>query len=414
MTVSIKLYDLQSNLLADLSPIAFERTLRVRHNMPRSFTFRARAGDALLADLRRGATKIVVKEDSDVLFHGRAWIVERTGDGTDNWATITAFDPWMELGFDADDRAGRPVRALKAAGGFINPTFNGGAEVSGPDLIYQVLTNSQQTGDESDATPGEGPLPILVDVDNFDIDVPPALDLNPTHIMSWPILIGDFVTQLVDTGVVDVRMRPLDIGESGDDFHMVEIEARSKIGTDRHATVHFDYWTGSKNATECRHVEDFSTVCNKLYDYLGPPSSAGERFPAGNITPTLASPTLSDAIDASRDLYGVFMQIRLADTSSDDPDAARPLFEALWSAEQAYRVEPRDMLFLAPAAGAKGLFTAPQDFDVGDLVAVNVGGEFGLTLAETQRVYGYDKTWDDLGVAQLSSLLVSADPAAAA
>lgn len=422
MSLVVKIYELgltdDGDELADISDIATECTLRVRHNLARSFEIRDMpAGDSRLtanaADglrkLRRGNRKLIVWEDGDVVFHGRIWIVERTGDATGNFVTVTAFDPWFELGFESDDRAGRPVR--DETGNFITPAF-GDSAISGPQLVFDILTNSAQVGDESDPTPGEGPLPINLDIANFTVAIPPNVDLNPTRIMSWPMMVGDFLTDLVNTGVVDVRLRPVDPSEGFDPYVMVDIECGPDLGTDRHASVHFDYWTGSHTATECRHVEDFSTINNKLYDYLGPPIATGERFPAGNITPSLADDIitgLGDRITDSRDLYGTFMQVRIIDTDSEDPlaDASRPLLKYAWGAEQSYRVEPRETLFITPAPGAS--FDAPSDFDAGDLIAVNVGSDFGLPLAATQRVYGYDKVWGRERVASLGQLLTSAD-----
>lgn len=436
MSLVVKVYDLESNLLADISSIALEKTLRRRHSAARAFVVQAPAGHSLLTtvagdgypNLRKGNRKLVVLEDGDVIFHGRIFDVERVGDGTKNRATITAFDPMMELGFDSEDRAGRPVRGSTTApaagdpfdnydGNFISPQFASSVaaqdEISGPDLIYQVLTNSQNTGAESDPAPGEGPLPILVDVDNFDLDVPPAIDLSPSDTMDWPILIGDFIALLVDTGVVDVEMVPLDPETVADPYHMVEVFARSSIGTDRSGTVHFDYWTGSKNASAARYVESFATVNNKLYDYLGPQVTRN-RWRA-NITP--GSPGAAVDVDTSRTLYGgpgsdkgAFMSIRVFDSLGDE-SASRPLYLALWNAEQGYRAEPRDLLYVTPAPGSKALFSAPQDFDIGDLIAINTGAAFGVTLAESQRVYGYDCTWDRQGVKRLSQLLTSADVA---
>lgn len=420
MTLTVELHDLQSNLLADISDIAFEPRLGVRYNMPRSFQISgAPAGDsrftATAADTFRNLEvldrKLIVWEDGEVVFHGRIFIIQRDGDGTQNTVSISAFDPWMETGFDSDEHAGRPVR--DATGNFITPDF-GADPISGPQLIFDVLTNSQQTGDESDPTPGEGPLPINLDIANFDVDIPPNVDLNPTGIMSWPMSIGDFLTDLVRTGVVDIRMRPIDPAESLDPYAMVDVEAGPDLGTDRHATVHFDYWTGSHNAIACRHIEDGTKMCNKLYDLLGPPleGTGGERF-EGNITPTLADdimPGLGDRITDSRSRYGTFMQIRVVDYTGTDPQAASdPLVRYAWGAEQSYRVSPRDMLFITPAPGAAALYDAPSDFDVGDRITVNVGSDFGLPLAATQRVYGYDKTWSREGVSQLAELLTSAD-----
>jgi hypothetical protein len=418
-TITAKLYDLASNELSDISGISLEKTLNRRLSHSRAFTIAAPAGHSLLTDvagdgypnLRQGNRKLIVWEDGGPgdppLFHGRVFGVERKGDGTQNLATLTAFEPWMELGYEADNRAGRPVR--DATGNFIDPTFTsavgGQTGISGPDLIRQILTNSQGTDTESGAHPGEGPLPIDLSSGTFDLLVPPAVDLSPSDSMSWPLLCGDFIQQLVQTGVVDVDMRPVDPSEGFDPYVMVALSAVSSQGVDRSATVHFDYWTGAKNAAACRHVEDFSTINNKLYDYLAPRRSK-ERW-KGNITP--GSPGTTFDPSASRTLYGgEFMSIRIFDSVGNE-NSARPLFIALWNGEQGFRVEPRDMLFITAASDTKALYEPPADFDVGDLVAVNTGAEFGIALAEKQRVYGYDKTWDRQGIARISGLITSAD-----
>jgi hypothetical protein len=425
--VVAKIYDLQSNELADISAIALEKSLAVAHNGLRTFVITAPAGHSLLTsvvagdgfpNLQKGDRKLIVWEDgvTNPVFHGRIQIVERNGDGTQNLATITGMDFWAEAGYDGDDRAGRYVRGGTVAGtydgNFINPKFagtgTGGADVlSGPDWLLQALTNSQNTGAESDPTPGEGPLPIDLTTGTFDVDVGPAIDLMPSETMSWPLAIGDLMNQLVQTGVVDIVMRPIDPSEGLDPYAMVAVSAVSASGTDRSATVHFDYFTGSKNAKGCRHVDDFQTICNKLYDYLGPPKAGGTRW-TGNITPGSPGTTV-DPTD-SRTRYGVFHQIRIKDTTGTE-SSSRPLYIADWNAEQGYRIFPRDLLYITPADDAKALYQPPADFDVGDLIAINVGADFGLALADTQRVYGYTKTWSRENVASVSELLTSADAA---
>jgi hypothetical protein len=397
--------------IADISAIALERSLKRRLNQTRAFTIAAPAGHDLLVataddgyrNLRPGNRKLLVWEDGKVIFHGRVFGVERKGDGRQNLVTITAFDPWMELGYEADDRAGRPVR--DDTGNLITPKFvssaGGGAAVSGPDLVYQAFTNSLSTGTESDPHPGEGPLPVAL-TGVFDVDVPPAVDLSVALDMDWPVMLGDFVNRIVETNVVDVDMRPVDPSEGFDPYVMVELSSRSRLGTNRVESVHFDYWTGAFNAQECRHVEDFATVCNKLYDYLGPRVSKTRwkgLIPSGAVDPA-----------ASRGLYGTFMQLRVFDTLGYE-NSVRPLFQALYDAELGWRVEPRQLLYITPCPDHAALFEAPADFDAGDLVAVNVGAEFGIELAEAQRVYGYDKTWDRQGVARISELVTSADAA---
>lgn len=420
--ITALLYDLASNELADISTIALEKTLTRQLNQARSFTITAPAGHTLLTtvagdgypNLRKGNRKLVVWEAGipNPIFHGRIHTVERNGDGTQNLVTITAFDPLMELGYDPD-RAGRPVR--DSTGNFINPSFTGTGidptTISGPDLIRQILTNSQVSGPESPGPGGEGPLPIDVSSGTFDIDVPPAVDLNCLDTMDWPVLCGDFIQQLVQSGVVDVELTPLDPATALDPYFMVMLSAVSGLGTDKSGTVHFDYFTGALNASACKHVEDWTTVNNKLYDYLGP--RIDQSHWKANITPSIAPPGLATTIAASRALYGgpgggQMMSIRVFDSIGTE-FSSRPLYIALWNAEQGYRVEPRNLLYITPNPDAKALFDALFDYDAGDLIAINTGADFGIALAETQRVYGFTKTWSRENVARVSQLLTSAD-----
>lgn len=435
-SITAHIYDLASNLLADISGISLEKTLKRRHDMARTFELQSFSGHSLLTsvvagdglpNLRKGCRKLVVWEDGgpgdQPIFHGRITGVERVGDGTKNRVTITATDPLPELGVGGADGSGRPVR--DGDGNFIDPTFfgtgTGGPDViSGPDLIFQALTNSMN----GDPTLGEGAFPIALTGD-FDLDVPPAVNLTLGDKMDWPIQIGDFISQLIATGVVDINLRPLDIGEDADPYKMVSLSAVSLFGTDLSGTVHFDYWTGLKNASNCRHVEDWTTICNKLFDYLGP--RLDKEHWKGNITPTApekdgrswdditGDTSVEDRIAASRALYGgpdggQMMVIRAFDTIGTESSVGnRDLYIQLWLGEHNFRVEPRDMLFITPAIDDKGLFIPPQDFDTGDLIAVNTGAAFGVALAEAQRVYGYDKTWSREGVVRISELITSAD-----
>jgi hypothetical protein len=423
-----KLYDLASNELADVTPISLEKTMSRRLSGIRTFTIQAPAGHTLLTstagdgypNLRRGNRKLLVWEDGTIIFHGRVWTVERNGNGTENLVTITAQMPLAELGYEGNGTAGRPVRGSTIQptagdpfgeydGNLVTPLFASSVAaqdgISGPDIILQILTNTQNTGIETDPTPGEGPLPIDLTTGTFDLDVPDAVDLNPAGRMSWPILCGDMIQQIASTGVCDVDERPVDPTEGFDPFIMSALTAVSAFGTDRSDTVHFDYFTGSRNANQCRHVDDFSTINNKLYSYLGPPGPGGTRFPLGNITP--GSPGTTVDPSASRALYGQFMEADITDWTGSPIDA-RPLAVALWNAEQGYRVEPRAMLYLTPNPDVKALWQAPADYDVGDLISVSVGADFGLTIAAVQRLYGYDKTWDRQGVATISGLITSA------
>lgn len=438
--LTISIYDLASNLLADISDIALEKSLTKGLNDPSVFVVECPAGHELLTtiaddgypNLRRGNRKLYVEEDGvdGPIFHGRIFLVERDGDGTENLVTITAKDPLAELGYDSEDQAGRPVR--DQTGNFIDPSFSPNdslsntpaSAISGPDLIQQALKNSQGTDDESGDHPGEGPLPIDIANGLFDLDVPSAIDLSCVDSMDWPVLLGDFIAQLVETNVVDVFLKPIppntgtDIHGNTDPYIMVQLSAMSSWGNDLSDIVHFDYFTGSLNAKACRHVEDFSTINNKKYMYLGPRGQDLEHW-AGNITPgspgTAVDPTDSRALyggpgDTVDETPGQFMSIDVQDSVGTE-NSSRPLYVALWNGEMGDRVEPRDLLYITPADGdAVGLFDALRDFDIGDLIGINVGAALGISLADVQRVHGFTKTWTRENVAQVSELLTSADP----
>lgn len=405
----IQVHDLDTDEVADISEICLVRKGVARANLPRQFVVTFPAAHTLVAgnhddDFRKigvGDRKLLVWEEDRAtapIFHGRIDKVERVGNGIENLTTVTAYDPLVELGSEASDRAGRYVR--DATGNFIFPEF--GATITGAQFIYEALVNSQQTGVESGPTPGEGPLPIHVDEDNFDSTV----NLSMDNFMSWPLKIGDLISMLVSTGVLDFYLRPADPTDGFDAYVMVEAFAADVWGTDRSATVHFDYWTGSKNAGKAMHVEDFATVCNKLYDYLGPPVQPPTRW-ADNITPGAPGTTI-DPTD-SRDRYRTQLhQIRFFDQFA--PTHTDPFALAAWNGEAGYRLFPREILQIEPVAGSEALYRPwGRDFDVGDVVAQNVGAALGIEIAADQRVLGWDAEWDEDNVQTVTKLYTSAD-----
>jgi len=444
--VTVKIYDLGTNVLADISGISLTKSMTRQLNGARSFQLTAPANSSLLTDTAGdgfpnlydgGNRKLVVWEGpsdgtppdtstDDPIFHGRIFTVERSGDANAVLVTVTAYDPWMELGYEADNRAGRPVRDNSATTfgdpSFLTPSFSPTPSqdgISGPDLIQQILTYSQ--GDPSpNPVQGEGPLPIDLVSGTWDLDVPPAIDMNPVDSADWPVLCGDFINQLIATDAVDLDFRPvlpgtgLNLASDPDDYIMVEASAVSKMGTDRSATVHFDYLTGSKNAMAARQECDFSLHCDRLWYELGP--RLDKQHWRGDITPH--TPSVSDILtlfDDSADKYGgpdtlkgYNASIRVLDSLGTE-NSARPLYFALYRAEATWRVEPRRLLYITPAPDEKALFEPPQDYDVYDLVQIKTGADFGVELDETQRVHGYTKSWSAEGVASVSELLTSAD-----
>lgn len=440
--LTIKVYDLGTTVLADVTGIAIgNRTFTRTVGSSTVFTVElpsdsslltTDAGDGFPVLYKGGNRKLVVWEDGDPstdvpIFHGRILNVERDGDQNATQVTVTAYTPEIELGYEADNRAGRVVRdsstTLVGDPSFFTPHFtssvSGQDGISGPDLIQQILTYSQQDP-STDPIQGEGPLPIDVISGDWDLLVPPAIDLNPVDSADWPVLVGDFIQQLLATDVVDFDVKPvkpgtgLNINGDADDYIMGVASSKSKLGTDLSATVHFDYFTGDFNAQACRLVDDFSTQADRLWYELGP--KLNSQHWRGDITPHSASVSdiLTEMDDAATKYGGPNTKkgynawIRVLDSLGTE-NSSRPLYIALFRAEIALRLEPRRLLYITPAADDKALFEPPQDYDIYDLVTINTGARFGVELAEAQRVYGYTKTWDQQGVATVSELQTSAD-----
>ena len=79
----------------------------------------------------------------------------------------------------------------------------------------------------------------------------------------------------------------------------------------------------------------------------------------------------------------------------------------LRATELAHRKIPLELLYVTPQTGV-----APEpfdDYDIGDLVTVNLGTVFGpAVVSGVQRVYGFDVDLDTDGVERVSELMVSA------
>ena len=120
--LTIRIYDLGVNVLADISAIALEKSLARITNGPRGYTVQAPANSPLLTALWEdgdglpilgdgGNRKLVVWEDADPdtedpIFHGRITGCERDGTENELLVTITAFDPRVDSVTRATGRPG--------------------------------------------------------------------------------------------------------------------------------------------------------------------------------------------------------------------------------------------------------------------------------------------------------------------
>jgi hypothetical protein len=168
------------------------------------------------------------------------------------------------------------------------------------------------------------------------------------------------------------------------------------------------------------------TIGNKNWKYLGP--RLDQQHWASNVTgdhPDLPHPPGGDVaapytgdppgggnnplgglIQDSRDELGVFMFIDIQDNFGSET-SAYPLYIRLWQIESLLRVKPRNMVYLTPIRGASSF--GPGDFDIGDLITINIGNKARVAESGAQRIYGYNIDIDDDAVEALGEFECSPD-----
>ena len=330
--------------------------------------------------------------DGDLDHHG--WVKQvsdddgEDGDGTTEYTSYDAREMWES----------RPAR--DGDGDFSLPTFLEDY-MTGPQIMEQILHNSEIAGGGG-ADTSEGPL--YIEFGTFETG---GADLSgaPTD---WPMTIEEIASLLTDTGELDIILTPI---ETGGNIARVDCY-NGDYGTDRSSTVSFEYATGSHNVRRARRTQDMGQMCNKLWYYLGP--KIDDQHWVANLTGTDVraesaggppeppqSSIMSDALD-SRVAYGVRMDIRIYDQSTDD-NAAKPLYWRLWQEELFLRLQYRTLVHVTPIRGIN------PTFDIGDLVSVSAGAAFRGGFSGVQRVYERTVQWDEDGVVDLGEIVTSAD-----
>ena len=402
--------------LADIAGVASDKQVHRRLGRPTQVTFRVPSDHDLIwtpaADGRpflcTGFRQMMVTLDDPGLYANTiVWSLEDDGDEDISYTRVTCYDPRMIW-------VARPAR--DPDGDFSDPTFMRDFD-TGPAILQTILENSEDT-----TAGGGGPPPEDAEGDLF-LDITTgnwpgggvSLAGAPTN---FPMSIAEIVGLLQNSGQLDVNVVPLNSGAimgRVDTYH-------GNMGVDRTATVHFDYATGSFNAAQLSRTEDMTDTRNKIWRYLGPredlqhwranvtgddpdlPGNISGGAGIGGAVPTSASfmapGLLGNLIQDSRDEIGVLMEIQIMDDQGSEA-SVRPLQRRLWQMESLFRALPRRTINLTPARGTGGLFNA-GDFNVGDLIAINVGLKAREAVVNmVQRVYGLIVDIDDEAVESL-------------
>jgi hypothetical protein len=381
---------------ADVTSVTMDKSITRRLNRPWSAKCRI---PSELTSVALG-DRVKIYDDSDSLFfHGVAWLLEDSGDEDVCYTTMLAYDPMILWRM-------RPCR--DADGDFSYPSFLSNFQ-SGPQIMEEILANSQTW---------EGTLFL----DMAGTVETGGADLSGTPV-DWPMTVGEMWSLLADTGMVDVVLDPIESGSLMARFNAYN----GDYGTDLSGSVAFQYGIGANNVRRVRRSQDMSTMCNKLYYYLGPKKQTADDPDAvqhwrTNVTgdhPSLPNPPggdidypnpLGDAVNASRSDYWVSMDIRIFDSALDSgTDAVTAqlgtdaLFLRLWQAELSARVRGRELAHITPVRGLE------PAFDIGDLVSVQAGSVLRGGFSGTQRVYEYTVNIDNDGVTEIAELVTSAD-----
>jgi len=382
---------------ADVTSYVLQGTSTRRLNRPSQATCRIPLSYAVGG---AGSRLKVVDDDYGLHFHGMILTVSDEGDEDMLYTEYMAMDP-MELW---QWRPARDGAASAAPGNFSLPTFVE-RNTEGPAMLLEIL---QQSADTASTATGEGPL--FVSLGTFETG---GVDLTGAP-MNWPMTIAEVADLLTSTGEVDIVLTPID---SGGNMARVDVY-NGDYGTDRSGSVIFDYKTGAYNVRRLRRVEDMTSVCNKLWYFLGPriddqhwkANVQGDdpalAYPPGGANSPPAAATdnpLGVRRKASWGTYGVRMEIQIFDSRGDEADIGRDLYRRLWQLESWLRAQPRTLVHVTPVRGTT------LNFDIGDLVTVRAGAAVRGGFTGVQRIYEYTLSWDENGVTELGELVTSAN-----
>jgi hypothetical protein len=334
-----------------------------------------------------------VIRNGTLVFNGLLRRIRVRGDGERASAICTFFDPMILW----------PWRRVRDdTGNFSKPTFPNPVTVG--ELLFAALSNSEAY--ENGGVGSE--VFVALGTDTSTENVYSALG-------NFPLSIGELASLLASTGMGEWFISPSNVASS---TTLGTLNVADRMGTDKSATIAFEYGTGAHNVAEAQYDEDASYFCNALWYFF---DKIDDQHWNANITrddpyfPDPPDTALQAAIDASRSAYGYWQDMRFFDevditgSLSDPPDplaADRMLWRRLWQFEQSLRLRPKRLAFGVPTEEAPRPW---DDWFLGDWVTIDYAGLGIAGVAGRQRIYGFSVRPQNESNEELVSLLTTKD-----
>lgn len=377
--LTVEIYDRANNSFGDIT--TYCQTIGYTKRLNRPATGRFRVPTKIVPFLQAGRCAAKFRLDGNVQVNGIVWFVDHDGDERSMYTEALVVDPmiWWRYRFarDLDGDLSLP---------HFMTDFQSGAQII-PNLVRHSFIWDGQLGlDFLSGTFEEG-----------------GVDISGAPV-EWPMMIGDIAALAIDTGTTDCVIRPVDDNDGYEPYVMGVLDTyNGRYGADITGSADFRYaFESDNNVARMKRTFDMNSICNSLWYWYAPKVSiqrwrgnttypagvgageGGPPIPGGNVGSTEFQVNLNAAILDSRAAMGKFMDQRTYDTSLDFrlPDLKK-LYGPLWETESLLRLNPRELITFSPMRGI-----APT-FDIGNIISVSAGPDFGGGFAANQRVYEY-------------------------
>jgi hypothetical protein len=287
-------------------------------------------------------------------FAGIVWQVSDEGDTDTSYTSFTAFDPWQFLF----------RRMIRRNDGNLKKTVH-----LANNAAAAVKRHLEKTIEYAGA--------CYIDPDDVDAYFQPLLVyLTMEYEQEY---LGRAFIDVTDTGVVDVRLNPVD----RTDGILCIPTAVETYGSDK-TLITFQYDIGDRVAMGWERTLDMDQVANSITNFTGKKKAA---------------PVFVEDSD-SQLTYGVMEDAKVF-TEIQHTDA----LTALSNMELAERKDPRELIQAVPLPETGAVVF--EDYFLGDTVTVETSNSAREAVSGIQRIYGFTLDIDDEGVERITELRVS-------